>query len=191
MDDCRFDSLTRSIGAGSTRRAVLAVLVAALGLAVPCHDRPEAQAAKRKKRNTAKPNAFGCLNVGQKCRGKGSKCCSGICHGKRPKKGEKDKSRCAGHDVGTCQADQQRLECGGAATVPCTNNAGMAGLCAVTTGNAGYCHRDIDCFPCHRDTDCEPVCGEGAACIACAITCAGQGGTACAGIDNCVFPVMG
>ena len=42
---------------------------------------------KHKKRNKPDNNAFGCLNVGQHCNGKDDKCCSGICDGKKPKKG--------------------------------------------------------------------------------------------------------
>ena len=188
MDGSRFDSLTRALGDNSSRRSVVAALVAAFGLAALFGDRLEAEANRRRKRNRAKPNAFGCLNVGQKCRGKDLKCCSGLCQGKKPKKAEKDTSRCVGHHASTCRADQQRPECGGAEDSRCTNATGIPGLCAVTTGNAGYCLHDVDCYPCRKDTDCEPFCGAGAACIPCAGLCANHGGTACAGIDECVFP---
>ena len=65
-------------------------------------------AAKQRKqhRQKLKRNAFGCVNVGGKCRGKDGNCCSGICDGKKPKKGKKDTSRCAGHDASTCLAGQ-------------------------------------------------------------------------------------
>ena len=49
---------------------------------------------EKKKNKKPKNNAFGCLNVGQACNGKNDKCCSGICDGKKPKKGKKDKSKC-------------------------------------------------------------------------------------------------
>ena len=190
MGASRFDDLTRAFGSASSRRAAVATLVVAVGLARRFLGHHEAPANKRQtpKSANAKRNAFGCLAVGQNCRGKDRRCCSGICQGTKPKPGEQDTSTCAGHDEGTCQADQQRLECGGAQDVRCTNAAGIAGHCAVTTGNAGYCLHDVACYPCRKDTDCEPFCGAGAACIPCAGRCADHGGTACAGIEDCIFP---
>ena len=79
MDTDVFDSLARSLGAASSRRRALA---AALGGLVTLGVLPTG--AKKGKTKKPKPNAFGCLNVGQKCRGKDSKCCSGICQGKKP-----------------------------------------------------------------------------------------------------------
>ena len=95
-----FDALTRSLtGTGSRRRAVALALSGALGSALGASSVQEVGAKKTKK---PKPNSFGCLNVGQKCRGKDSTCCSGVCKGKKPKKGKKDKRTCAAHNAGIC-----------------------------------------------------------------------------------------
>jgi hypothetical protein len=184
MDVVRFDALTRTLGAGASRRGILGGVLAALGLGALA---PADGAAKKKNTKKAKKNAFGCLNVGQQCRGKDRKCCSGICQGKKPKLGKRDRSKCVAHDESTCQPGQQAQECGGAIGVLCTTTAGQPGQCSTTTGNAPYCFADGDCFPCKRDSDCEGVCGPQAACIQCATTCSGTGGTACFGPSACTF----
>jgi hypothetical protein len=137
-----------------------------------------------KKRKKLKLNQFGCINVGKPCRGKDSKCCSGICQGKKPKKGEKDKSRCVGHDEGTCSRGLRSVPCGGASNTFCTNSRGQPGVCETTTGNAAHCNAVSDCFPCKRDVDCQPICGPKAACIQCGLFCPHTGGTACAGLAD-------
>jgi hypothetical protein len=182
MDASRFDILARSLTDLSARRALVRGL-AALGLQAA--GVPSGAGAKRRKK--PKRNAFGCLNVGQPCRGHGAKCCSGICQGKKPKKGDKDKSRCVAHDTGGCQAGQQGAFCGGA-NVPCTTSTGSPGVCDTTTGNAGYCAFTTTCSRCSKDADCRPVCGRGAACVKCA-TCIEDGGTRCVGLgpDACIF----
>ena len=175
MDQIQFDTLTRSLGAEPSRRRVLCGALVALGLRAlkPAHG-----VAKKK---TLKRNAFGCVNVGGKCRGKDKNCCSGICKGKKPKQGVRDTSKCVGHDASTCRRGQQPTRCGGAANVACTSSAGLRGECATTTGNAAYCSASGGCFPCKRDTDCKGGCGSGAACITCA-GCPETGGTACGGV---------
>ncbi len=163
MDATQFDRFTASL----PRRSALGGVVAlALGVS--------AAEAKKKK---AKPNQFGCLNVGQPCRGQSSQCCSGICEGKKPKKGKKDKSRCLAHDASTCQAGVHPAICG-STNQSCLTSFGNGGSCATTTGNAGYCFNSdpLDDPPCTRDPDCEAVAGPGAACIVCPST----------GIPNCV-----
>ncbi len=134
-------------------------------------------------------NAFGCLDVGAACRGDDANCCSGRCDGIAPGPGQPDTSRCVGHDESTCLPGQTNIGCGGEANIVCTTTAGPEenGQCTMTTGNAAYCAADGDCFACTRDTDCEGVCGPQAACIPCAKRCAAQGGTACAGLGDCVF----
>ena len=178
MEGARFDTMTRSLSRGPSRRRVLGGVLAALGLGAVL---PAGGVAKKTK---LKRNKFGCVNVGDPCRGKDKNCCSGICKGKKPKQGERDKSECVEHDASTCQRGQQQIGCGGAASVSCTTTAGAAGQCDVTTGKAAYCAADGDCFPCKRDTDCEGVCGQGAACIRCT-ACPETGGTACAGTSDC------
>jgi hypothetical protein len=181
MDARRFDALTRLLGAPRTRRS-LGALVAMLGLGSLA-----AEESRAKKKDKIKKNAFGCVNVKGNCRGKDNKCCSGICKGKKPKKDEKDKSKCKAHDQSTCQPGQTIGDCGGIA-VECVTSFGFLGQCVTTTGNAGYCFLDGDCFPCKKDSDCIPFCGDQAACIACpGGECAAAGGTACVGPGFCTI----
>jgi hypothetical protein len=185
MDDTRFDALTRSFAAGVSRRTILGGVLATVGLGALS---PTVDAArKKKKKKKLQLNAFGCVDVGKPCRGKDSKCCSDICQGKKPKKGKKDRSECVGHDESTCLRGQHLAECGGVANVDCLTSAGLPGRCSTTTGNAGYCLTDGDCFPCKRDADCQAVAGPRAACIPCAAECVATGGTACVNVDYSWF----
>jgi hypothetical protein len=115
--------------------------------------------------------------VGGKCRGNDAHCCSNICEGSKPKKGEKDKSRCVAHGQSTCVAGQKEPFCGGV-EVECETSQGLPGACNTTTGNAGYCADEGSCSPCTKDKDCELVLGVGAACIVC-LGCDETGGIAC------------
>ena len=129
----------------------------------------------RNKNNKPENNAFGCLNVGQHCNGSNDKCCSGICDGKKPKKGKKDTSECVAHNVNSC--DDAFDTCEG---VPAT--CGLAGACFKTTGNAPFCAGgNGECRPCSRDIDClNQGFGVGAACVVCNSECALiSGGTVC------------
>jgi hypothetical protein len=171
LDNQFIDRLARRVAAAPSRRHVVALF---LSPAVPrlLWSVPEA-AAKKNKRNKPKKNEFGCLNVGKKCNGKDNKCCSGICKGNRPKKGKKDKSKCAAHNVQECQDDQDA--CLMLAT-PC----GAEGACFRTTGKASFCGTgDGECTVCTRDSDCEAGFGPGAACAICASDCGSTGTTAC------------
>lgn len=134
----------------------------------------------KKRKKKAKPNAFGCVNVGNFCKNSGQ-CCSGICAGKKGK-------TCQAHDASTCQAGQTVVACGGVDTF-CTTSGGETGACTTTSGNAGYCTKTANCFACSRDADCEAVCGPQAACLPCALSCTATGGTACAGpaTGSCTF----
>jgi hypothetical protein len=188
MDASRFDRLVRSLSTGSSRRGLLRLAATSLGIGVAVHVPAVARAKKK-----IKKNEFGCVNVGNKCRGKDGKCCSGICQGKKPKKDEKDKSKCQAHDTGTgCVAGQQSPFCRTGEVIAmglhsegeppgqCTTSTGFAGVCQTTTGNAPYCARDDECFRCTKDTECELVCGPGAVCARC-VGCDEEGGTACLG----------
>jgi hypothetical protein len=180
MEECplhsqTFDTLTRSLTGIPIRRDVLRGL-AGLGIGLTTIHSPVRADAKRKnkdrKRNKPKKNEFGCLDVGKKCNGKNQKCCSGICKGKRPKKGKKDKSKCIAHGTGGCQAGQDL--CLGD-DIPC----GPPGaFCYRTTGNASFCAELGFCMNCQKDTDCEPTHGPGAACVVC-VTCGGDIDTSC------------
>jgi hypothetical protein len=189
MDTDCFDRFTLAFADALTRRRVMATL--GLGsLSIPILADAK-QKRKKKNRSKIKRNAFGCVDVGKPCRGKDSKCCSGICRGKKPKRGEKDKSRCVGHDEGSCLAGQRQGLCGGEKDVPCTTSTGESGLCQTTTGNAAYCTAGGGCFACQRDADCEPFCGPGAACIRCTACDEDEGiPTACVGLIHlgCEFP---
>ena len=189
MDADFLDSLARSLGAANSRRRALA---AALGGLVTLGVLPAG--AKKGKTKKPKKNAFGCLNVGQPCRGKSGTCCSGICQGKKPKKGEKDKSKCVAHNEGGCTAERSVCVTGSP-----TSFCGPEAVCLATTGNAGFCanvagnsfSQEVNCRVCGKDTDCEAAgFGQGAACVLlnqgfCATlesTCAGingSSGTAC------------
>lgn len=137
------------------RRALISSAAGAMTLFGAGLDRPNV-AARRKKRKQ-KPlqrNEFGCVPVGKPCRGRDDVCCSGICNGRKPKKGEKDKSRCAAHDSGGCQNGQT----GNA----CISSEGNPGHCETTTGNAGYCAGAISLCSltepiCQTDADCQDV----------------------------------
>jgi hypothetical protein len=165
MDPTHFDRLTRSLTDASSRRVLLGGLATALSLAALRRPGP-ATAKKKRKKNKIKRNAFGCVDVGQSCRGNDALCCSGICQGKKPKKGKKDKSRCVAHNALDCQAGAD--SCAGQA-VPC----GTAGACTITTGAASFCSATGDgaCVTCQKDADCEASRGPGAACIVCPGNC--------------------
>ncbi|MGH2616580.1 MAG: hypothetical protein ACRDJC_15170 [Thermomicrobiales bacterium] len=183
MDASRFNRFTRARTAVPSRRVVLQGLVATvLGLAPAV---PPSAVHPKKRKKKLKRNAFGCVDVGGKCRGKDSVCCSGICQGKKPKQGEKDRSRCVAHDTGGCQAGQTDTFCGPSGqNVDCTSSAGRDGVCVRTTGNAGYCLFARGCMACTKDADCQPACGPHAACVVCAgcaqgTACVGPGPDAC------------
>ncbi len=173
MDGDTFDKLTRTLGGPHSRRGVLlgsgmisgliAILIPGIGQA-------------KKNRKKPKKNAFGCLDIGKKCNGKDSKCCSGICQGKRPRKGERDKSECKAHHTGPCQASQDSCEQG---EIQCGTSE-IDAICLRTTGKASFCGLDDggDCRVCTKDTDCETLSGPGAACVVCD-DCVATGGTAC------------
>jgi hypothetical protein len=160
-----------------------------LGLAfLPLQDAADAK-KKRKKKKKKKPqsplNAFGCLDVGQPCRGKSANCCSGICQGGKPKKGKKDKSSCVAHNTGICTANTD--SCALAVSVSCNPN-NIDCYCTMTTGNAPFCGEfspgpEAHCRVCGKDTDCEAEFGPGAACVLldgnCTHICPATGRTAC------------
>ena len=103
MNADRFDALARSLLTGVTRRRVAGGMVAIVaGSFLPLGS----AANKHKKKTTLVRNQFGCVNVGGTCKGKDANCCSGICQGKKPKKGKKDTRRCVGHHEDACSPDR-------------------------------------------------------------------------------------
>jgi hypothetical protein len=139
----------------------------------------DAKQRHKRKRRKPKPNAFGCLDVGDACKN-ADQCCSGICQGKKGKK------RCRAHDTGGCQPTNL-CSFFDVEPVSCTTSSGVEGSCGTTTGNAGYCGGGGDCFPCKKDSDCHEVCGPQAACVQCPEEC--DVGTVCAGPDGVVCPL--
>jgi hypothetical protein len=184
VDARRFDHMTRSFGATFSRRSLLSSLTVTIAVIAGASFGGSHLAAKKQRKRKpkpGKPNAFGCINVGDRCR-HGEQCCSGICEGKKGKK------RCRSHDTGGCSVpsefppDSCTVE-----TILCTTATGAAGTCGTTTGNAPYCAGDGDCRPCTKDADCQTLCGPRAACIQCPGAC--NVGTACMGPDSVVCPI--
>jgi hypothetical protein len=141
----RFEDLTRSLSGVPSRRNLLGGLVAGvLGLgATPFSDLAAAKKKRKrkKKEKKAKPNAFGCLEVGDPCQSE-EQCCSGICDGK------KGKNQCRAHDTGTCNQE-------GPILVPCNNQSNCG--CFGTTASSFVCAElfpPSECAACQRDADC-------------------------------------
>lgn len=168
MDDNRFDRVVRSLAEGSSRRA-LGRGIAATALGLAAGRAPDAAHGKqKKKKKDPKTNVFGCVDVGNACRGKNGLCCSHICEGKKPKKGRKDTSRCVAHDSGACQPGDDfclgnEVACG----------AEDAGTCVRTTGSSPFCAlMEIGvCTECNTDQKCQVIFGPGAACVICPSEC--------------------
>lgn len=174
MDAERFDDLTRSLISSPSRRGVLRGLAgAALGQVILLGG-ARSGAAQTRTEQRFRINKFGCVNVGEKCFGRDSKCCSGICQGNG------NRSRCVAHNAGGCTTDDSSCP----RPIPC----GVEGECYRTTGKAGFCGEGgaCDCHPCSKDKDCEKDYGKGAACIVCiskfensCVGVNGSKGTAC------------
>lgn len=174
MSDSRFDRLTRRLSATPTRRGVLLGLAASLGLAVT--RMPRAVTAKNKHKKKLKRNQYGCVDAGGNCQGRDNVCCSGICDGKKPKKGKKDRSRCVAHHEGACTLAQD--SCANDDPTPC--HPDLPYFCLRTTGKAAYCgwNPAPACLTCRNDADCEQTLGPDAACVVCP-SCPGSAETMC------------
>jgi hypothetical protein len=173
-----FDVLTRALPARPSRRHLVGLVGAILGLRTGSHASARKKRRRKKKhqRKIAR-NAFGCVSVGDYCT-RDTQCCSGICAGK------KGKQACQAHDADICQGQNFCL----AEIENCTTTDGGDGQCAVTTGDASFCMTDAYCLDCATDADCIPVCGTEAACIVCPKCGMSQFNTACAGLyDNACF----
>ncbi|MDQ2653841.1 MAG: hypothetical protein M3Z20_12470 [Chloroflexota bacterium] len=177
MPDPRHTALRELISLPTARRSLLGAL--AVGLLTPAAASAKKNRKRRKRRKLPEPNAFGCLDVDVACRGDSSACCSGICVGKKPKRGKKDISRCAAHNTGGCVLENN--SCGiENPDIPC----GADGFCMRTTGNADFCAnlRVGACSACRQDEDCQGAFGAGAACVLCdnGFLCPETGGRGCA-----------
>jgi hypothetical protein len=171
VETARFDHWTRTITQHASRRGLARLLTGgALGLAV---SRVPIAVDAKKKKSKLKRNAYGCVSDGQPCRGNDANCCSGICEGKKPKHGKRDRSACAAHDVGSCQPGKDSCDVG----IPC----GAGASCYQTTGNASFCGSlaGLMCQTCKKDADCVALgYGGASACVVCAL-CAQSGNAAC------------
>jgi hypothetical protein len=195
MDNRRFDAWTKAFTADQTNRrtTLLGTTSAALGLLIARFpDSADAKKRKKKRKKKLVLNEFGCVDVGGKCRGNDGNCCSGVCQGKKPKKGKKDKSACVAHNTGGCTlernvcvtGDGEESACGQQRFTVCTETTGSDAFCAnIDTAECRICNTDADCeaqgFPigsaciivtggeCVGESDCNGV--------------NGSSGTACAG----------
>jgi hypothetical protein len=195
----RFDALARSLGAATSRRRVIGGMLGTLGLGALSPLVSEAKNHKRKhKKNKTKKtplvlNQFGCVSVGGKCKGSNANCCSGVCHGKKPERGEGDKSRCVEHNQDSCTAERNFcVQNPGDLSVTQCNAANPEAVCVVATGNANFCAsftgatKEGNCRDCSRDTDCTAAgFPPGTACVQlgttgpCGTTCVDTGGRIC------------
>ncbi len=183
MSTAIIDALARRTATLSRRTALGVALSGLIGssLAVGSEAKGTGQRRKRRKRknrnkNNAEANAFGCLNVGDRCDGTDLQCCSGICQKQKGGKGKDDKSFCVAHDEGSCRPDQDSCVDEDVAATQCD----VDGVCFRTTGQAGFCGRVISgaCLPCRKDADCAAF-GDGSACVVCAQCEDESGGTGC------------
>jgi hypothetical protein len=178
MDNHVFDALLRSLV--KSRRSFLG---GALALTTGWFGATATAARKKRHRKhrkpTAKPNAFGCLEVGDGCTS-ANQCCSRICDGKKGKK------QCRAHGEGTCRQEDPGY-CESGAPTFCDNSSSC--ICLRTTAGSNYCASagpPIRCANCHTDADCEALgLPPGAACAPfsaglCAFACdGGETGTIC------------
>jgi hypothetical protein len=194
MVQARFAIVTHALTTFPTRRDMIrGIAGTGLGLAT-LQQLGVAEAGKKNKRKKkkgkkkARPlifNQYGCVDIGQACRGDNSLCCSGMCEGAAPRKGKPDRSRCVHHNAGNCTLDTNTCEVG--ADVPCGPGK-LRTACTVTTGNAAFCAditagTTVHCRVCGRDTDCQGEFGPSAACVVldgmCTPLCLATGRTAC------------
>jgi hypothetical protein len=174
MDQRHFDLLARRAAASITRRNSFGLALAGLVSAIAPGHAVAKGSRKPKKKNRPRRNAFGCVDVGERCNGNDDLCCSGICQGSKPRKGQPDRSVCVAHDELRCEPGQDdcrgvRVECG---------TSGRRGFCFRTTGKAGFCGSAGDCAVCRKDVDCIASHGTGSACVVCP-NCPQTGNTAC------------
>lgn len=155
MNQQSFDILTRSLSGSPSRRQLLRGLVSmGFGLgAMRLSGIAKARKKRKPKKKTkgAKPNAFGCLEVGDPCK-KSDQCCSGICDGK------KGKRKCLAHGAGTCAQDGVGY-CSAANPTALTCNNDDFCFCLETTAGSIFCAdvhigTGITCTNCQRDADC-------------------------------------
>jgi hypothetical protein len=150
----RIAAVARTLRRAPSRRDVLRVL-AATGLGLGARSQ-EAAVAKlhhqhKHKPKKAKPNAFGCIEVGKACV-TAKDCCSGICQGKKGRK------LCVAHGTGTCDQEADGFcEAADPARTVCNDTPDC--VCVATTAGSKFCADTSSggCAPCKTDADCESV----------------------------------
>lgn len=145
LTDCRL------LLAGTSRRDVLRGLTVGFGLG-GAHLTLPAEAKKKRKRKkkqkAAKPNQFGCFEVGAQCKS-GDDCCAGVCEGKK----------CRAHGTDICRQDKPGVCTAGLDEVP-SLGCGPNCWCFRTTAGSNFCGANVrtspplDCTSCRKDADC-------------------------------------
>lgn len=175
MDAARFDTLTRAIGAGTTRRALTALLAPLLGVLALTGAAPEAEARKKKRRRRRKNARIEgpCGDGGGKanrCK-KNRHCCTGYCKkrkSRRKKNGKRRKvrGRCR------CRKDGQRCTDDRNCCVERTGRSCIEGTCRPPCAGScpdGCCDGET-CLPgdtdaaCGTDGEICQVCDDGNVC---------------------------
>jgi hypothetical protein len=199
MEAQRFDHFARSLGRSTARRRLLAGLAVSpiAGLLAAGHfDRVVAKKKQKKSKKAPRPvfNEFGCLDVGQPCRGNGTLCCSGVCKGKKPKKGKRDTRTCAAHHTGDCTPQRNYCTPEHPPVLALCNLPADTAFCMVTTGNAAFCasllgfDEAVHCQACTKDADCLTLgFPPGSACVQTGGQCTACGATQ----DRACFPPAG
>jgi hypothetical protein len=151
MDGSRFDGLARSL-IGSRRSMLVGALVMATGSLGISESEAKKKRRHKKRKPKAKPNEFGCFEIGDPCTSADA-CCSGICEDKK----------CQAHHTGTCPQDLDTDIClagtiEDALKVLCDNSQSCG--CYRTTSGSRYCSAflynegDSRCADCKTDADC-------------------------------------
>ena len=214
MDHTHFDAITRSFGTASRRNLGRGLVGGGLGAllgsafgALDVDAKKKRHKKKRKKRkhtqqnlpvSTVPPgvpplvfNQYGCIEVGQPCRGDSSLCCSGMSQGAVPAAGQPDSSRCLAHDTGTCEQDAESICTTPDLALTTCNNRSDCG-CVRTTSGSNYCAElfggpgTSQCVSCERDADC--IAAGLPATSACAPVSAGRCAGICATGMACLVP---
>jgi hypothetical protein len=141
------DDLARQFGKGLPRRGLLAGIAASVVGLAPAVEARKKHKHKHKPRQ-AKPNAFGCLSVGNACRS-AEQCCSGIC----------ERKKCRLHGAGTCDQKAQDFCAVSEPDVAQTLCDGSQScVCVRTTAGSHFCGGPTSaCADCQTDSNCEAL----------------------------------
>lgn len=160
MNADRFGASIRALRATTSRRDIVRSL-GAMGLGLGAIRLTRSADAKKKRRRkkrkripNAKPNFYGCAEVGDAC-ATANDCCSGVCEGK------KDKKTCQVHGAGTCDQetdgycqaeDPEQTACNDVPGCFCWRTTAGSQFCDDFNGESG-----TDCANCRKDADCEAL----------------------------------